>query len=116
MTAVLVIGFVIEQILKIVSFCIGFPDSRSAAPRASNQATCPCRITRVTIPAIFLSSISCCTVPAIRFSLSEERPTDSGLAEGKSWAHAAEVKRNAAVPRHMGYFMVIERGWGAEIG
>jgi hypothetical protein len=68
MTAVLVIGFDIEQIRKIASFCIGF--ARLAvghALRASNQATWPCRITSVTAPAI-----ACRRCPAARPRQSSE--------------------------------------------
>jgi hypothetical protein len=86
MTAVLVMGFDMEQIRKIASRCIALPASRSAMPRASNQATCPRRTTMETAPAIRLSSTPFWTAAAMRPRRSGDRPTDSGFAEGRSCA------------------------------
>src|SRR3984885_5569359 len=63
MKATLVMGLVMEQMRNIASRRIGLEASRSIMPCDFYQATCPCRIARVTAPEICLSSISCIAVP-----------------------------------------------------
>src|SRR5271165_7655528 len=97
MTAALVMGFDMEQIRKIASRCIGLPASRSAMPRASNQATFPWRTTIETAPAMRLSSTSFWTAVAMRPRRSGENPSVPGSAEGRSCEYPAESRRSAQI-------------------
>ena len=100
MTATLVMGLVMEQMRNIASGRIGLAASRSIMPCDLNHATCPWRITRVTAPAMRLSSISCCTAVPMRSSRSVDSPTDSGLPVGRSCANAKTL--SARKPRRTG--------------
>jgi len=82
-TAVLVMGFVIEAILKMVSFRMGTSWARSIRPQALKNATLPCRATSATDPASCCCSTKSWNSSLTRSSRSEERPTFSGLALGR---------------------------------
>src|SRR5437879_4497765 len=88
-------GLVMEQMRNMASGRMGFAASRSIMPWGLNQATLPRRKTRVTAPAIRLSSMLRWTVLAMRSNRSEERPTDSGLAWGRSWVRAVAERISA---------------------
>src|SRR5580704_3574562 len=100
MAARLVIGLVMEQMRKMASVRMGLEFSRSAMPCALNHATFPCRMTSVTAPAIRLLSMLCWTSLPTRSRRSDERPTDSGLAVGRSWAKASVAKSRVVARMH----------------
>jgi hypothetical protein len=81
-TATPTTGFVIDMMRKMVSFCIGFFDSRSISPCASKCATRPLRATSVTAPLKVLPSMWRCISSVTRFSRSADNPTSSGRAVG----------------------------------
>src|SRR5439155_10278234 len=85
----LVMGLVSEQMLNIVSGRIGLLASRSIIPCGLNQTTRPRRATKVIAPAIRFSSMLRWTAVPMRSRRSEDTPTDSGLAMGRSCANAA---------------------------
>src|SRR5271168_2055858 len=95
-------GLVMEQIRNRASGRIGLPASRSSMPCDLNHATLPWRTTSVTAPATRLSSMLRCTVALMRSSRSDERPTASGLAVGRSCATAAAKDARMKRPRRIG--------------
>src|SRR5581483_1001561 len=84
-------GLVMEQIRNIVSGLIALPVSRSAIPCGLNHTTWPRRATNVTAPAIRFSWMLRWTAVPIRSSRSDDSPTVSGLATGRSCATATPV-------------------------
>src|SRR5207245_4607599 len=73
---------------KIVSRVIATPVAGSRLPRASKYATLPWRATSRTAPGTLFCSISLASHLVMRSSCSDESPTVSGLARGKSCAGA----------------------------
>src|SRR5882724_4345774 len=105
MAPTVVMGLVMEQMRKMESRCMGLAASRSAMPCALKKATWPWRRTSVTAPAIRLSSMLCWTADEMRSRRSDERPMDSGFAEGNSCAKAEvtdgkTANKQAAIMRY----------------
>jgi hypothetical protein len=67
---------------KMVSFCIGFFDSRSINPCASKCAMRPLRATSVTAPLNVFASMARCISSVTRVRRSADSPTSSGRTIG----------------------------------
>ena len=91
-------GLVIDAILKMASFCMGFLEATSMSPIAEKCTSFPFRMMAVTIPGVRLASIYLCIAGSIRASRSDEMPTDSALVIRSSLliAMGAEKHRRTA--------------------
>ena len=87
-------GFVIDAILNIASFCIGFREATSMSPKAEKCTSFPFRMMAVTIPGVRLASIYRCKAGSIRASRSDEMPTDSALVIRNSLLIATDAKEH----------------------
>src|SRR5258706_6351496 len=100
------IGLVIEAMLKIASFGIGVFVCGSRWPIASKYTSLPFLATATTAPGNFPFVTSACSTAVSRASLSEDIPTDSGVARGNgSAACKAEANTMSSVAWSMRMFM-----------
>jgi len=86
--ATVTIGLVMDAIRKIALGVIGAPAALSRKPTACTDATRPLRATTTTAPGIRPRSTSTRSTCPMRSSRSDDSPTCSGFAVGRSLAPA----------------------------